>query len=73
MPGSASGDGRDARREVSRRQRLDELRRKLADEAPEAVKAKLAKDGPEQGADLAAAPKTEATFRSAGKLDMPAI
>lgn len=55
------------------RERLDELRQKLADEAPDAVKAKMAKDAPEQDADLAAAPKSETAFRPPGRLDAPAI
>lgn len=55
------------------RERLDELRKKLADDAPEAVKAKLAKDGPGRDADMAAALKTDAAFRPAGKLDIPAL
>ena len=38
-----------------------------------AVKAKMAKDGPEQDAEIAAAPKPDTAFRPAGKLDMPAL
>lgn len=53
---------------------LDDLEKRLEENVPDAVKAKLAKDGPEQTAELdVAAPKSEAAFRPAGKLDMPAI
>lgn len=54
-------------------ERLEELRRKLADEAPDAVKVKMDKDAPERGVDIAAAPSPEPSFRSVGKLDMPAL
>jgi hypothetical protein len=52
---------------------LEELERRLEENAPEAIKAKLAKDGPERNAELADAPKPETAFRPAGKLDMPAL
>lgn len=52
---------------------LEELEKRLEENVPDAVKAKMANDGPEQDAEVAAAPKPETTFRPAGKLDMPAI
>lgn len=52
---------------------LEELEKRLEENAPDAVKAKMAEDGPEQDAEVAAAPKPETTFRPAGKLDMPAL
>ena len=55
------------------RERLEALREKLADEAPDAVKAKLAKDGPNQDAEPAVAPRTEPAFQPTGKLEMPAL
>jgi len=55
------------------RERLKELREKLADVAPEAVRAKMGKNAPESEAELAAAPKPDPAFRPAGKLDAPAL
>ncbi|KAA3516980.1 hypothetical protein GOZ96_12260 [Agrobacterium vitis] len=55
------------------RERLEELKAKLAEEAPDAVRAKMDRDGPRQDAELPATPKPETTFRPVGKLDMPAL
>lgn len=54
------------------RDRLKELRRQLAEEAPDAVKAKMAQ-GPERDIEVSAAPKPETAPRPIGKLDMPAL
>ncbi|MNL72029.1 hypothetical protein D3C87_1972710 [compost metagenome] len=54
-------------------ERLDELKAKLAEEAPDAVKAKMGRDGPKQDAELVTAPKTETAVRPVAKLDMPAL
>lgn len=55
------------------RERLDELKAKLADEAPDAVKRHMQKDGT-LGLDTSSEIEPQAAaFRPAGKLDMPAI
>lgn len=54
-------------------ERLQELRAKLAEEAPDAVKAKMSRNSPDQDAELAATPKADNVFRPAGKLDVPAL
>ncbi|MCO5147384.1 MAG: hypothetical protein M9895_14555 [Aquamicrobium sp.] len=56
------------------RERLQELREKLADEAPDAVKRQLPQDHALALDDAEPETQPEAvTFRPAGKLDMPAI
>jgi len=51
---------------------LEEIKKRLEENAPDAVKAKMAIGEPAQDAEMAA-PKADAAFRPAGKLDMPAI
>ncbi len=55
------------------RERLEEIKAKLAEEAPDAVKHRMAEKGPEPDAAPAVVPEPVAAFRPAGKLDMPAF
>lgn len=51
---------------------LEEIKKRLEENAPDAVKAKMAKAEPAQEAEVAA-PKVDMAFRPAGKLNMPAL
>lgn len=62
-----------AKEEGIAQDRLDELEKRLADEAPDVVKHKLGMPVLDQDAEPAATPQQHTTFRPAGRLDMPTL